>query len=140
MLTQIRGCYPPDCCSPSSILTLRLASTSAASTAAWAFSRRRCSTAYSGAVSQWRASAFSAASSPASPERSRAVYPWLRPAGPAVPLLYLPNTLRHQGLCAPSCVPPVADRGSALFGSPSTVSGDSEGSMAGIRSSAAANR
>src|SRR5215212_9713376 len=89
MLTQIRGCYPPERCSPSFILTLRLASTSAASTAAWAFSRRRCSTAYSGAVSQWRASAFSAASSPASPERSRAV-----------------SLVTSCGSCGPTHLPP----------------------------------
>ena len=64
-------CYPPGC--SSFILTFRLASISAASTAACAFSSRRCRMAYSGSVSQWRASAFMATSSPASPERSRAV-------------------------------------------------------------------
>jgi hypothetical protein len=71
---RVFGCFRGHYCScPSFILTLRLASTSAASTAAWAFSRRRCSAAYSTPVSQWRASALRAASSPESPERSRAV-------------------------------------------------------------------
>src|SRR5215210_764876 len=70
---HLRGRCPPSCYTSSFIFTLRLASTSAASTAAWAFSSRRCRTAYSGLVSQWCASAFRAASSPASPERSRAV-------------------------------------------------------------------
>jgi hypothetical protein len=68
---QVSGCYPPGC--SSFRRTLRLASISAASTAACAFSRRRWRTAYSGLVSQWWASVFRAASSPARPERSRAV-------------------------------------------------------------------
>src|SRR5215213_1365459 len=68
---RVCGYYPPG--RSSFILTLRLASISAASTAACAFSRRRWRTAYSGLVSQWWASAFRAANSPARPERSRAV-------------------------------------------------------------------
>ena len=58
---------------PSFILTLRLASTSAASTAPCASSRRCRSAAYSGPVSQCPASPFKAAISPAMPVRSRAM-------------------------------------------------------------------
>jgi hypothetical protein len=84
---QVSGCYPSGCSSFN--LTLRLASISAASTAACAFSRRRWRTAYSGLVSQWRASAFRAASSPASPERSRAV-----------------SLVTSFGSCGPNPLPP----------------------------------
>src|ERR671911_20250 len=59
----------------SSLRTLRLASTSAASAAACAASKRCRRAAYSGPVSPWAASPFNAASSPTSPERSRAVSP-----------------------------------------------------------------
>ncbi len=58
---------------PSSILTRRLASTSAASAAACAASKRCLRAEYSGPSSQWVASPFNAASSPTSAERSRAV-------------------------------------------------------------------
>src|SRR5215218_7501582 len=58
---------------PSFSGTLRLASTSAAATAACAAAKRCCRVAYSGSVSQWVASPFNAASSPTSAERSRAV-------------------------------------------------------------------
>jgi hypothetical protein len=86
---------PPERYSSSFILTLRLASTSAASTAAWAFSRRRCRLAYSGSVSQWRASA-SRGPARLPCRRDRGLGPSLRPSGLAVPLLYLSNTLRYQ--------------------------------------------
>ena len=43
--------------------------------------------------------------------RGRGLGPSLRPSDLAVPLLYLLNTLRHQGLRAPSWAPPVAGRG-----------------------------
>jgi hypothetical protein len=66
-----RGCVYSPCLSFS--LTLRLASTSAASAAACAASKRYLRTAYSGSVSQWVASPFKAASSPSRRERSRAV-------------------------------------------------------------------
>src|SRR5829696_805292 len=58
---------------PSFSRTLRLASTSAASASACAASKRCRRVAYSGSVSQWVASAFKAASSLTSDERSRAV-------------------------------------------------------------------
>jgi hypothetical protein len=65
---------PPRYCSrPSSSLTRRRASTSAASAAACAASSRYHRASYSESVSQWVASAFNAASSPTSAERSRAV-------------------------------------------------------------------
>src|SRR5918994_4333652 len=70
-LSLARGCVYSSCLSFS--LTLRLASTSAASAAACAASRRCLRAAYSGSVSQWVASAYKAASSPTSAERSRAV-------------------------------------------------------------------
>src|SRR5215212_3957036 len=58
---------------PSLIGTRLLASISAASTAACAASKRCLSASYSGPLSQWAASPFRAASSPARPERSRAI-------------------------------------------------------------------
>src|SRR5215208_910093 len=58
---------------PSSILTRLRASTSAASAAAYAASKRCLRVAYCGSVSQWVASPFNATSSPTSAERSRAV-------------------------------------------------------------------
>ena len=64
--------------------TLRLASISAASIAACAYSRRCLRVAYSGPSSQWFASPFNAASSPPVP-RGRGPYPWLHPSGLAVP-------------------------------------------------------
>jgi hypothetical protein len=74
------------------------------------FSRRRCSTAYSVPVSQWRASALSAASSPASPERSRVVSlaTSLGSCGP------ISLRTEHPTPPRPPCGlprPPVADRG-----------------------------
>jgi hypothetical protein len=95
---HVSGCYPSG--RSSCILTLRLASISAASTVACAFSSRRCRTAYSGLVSQWWASAFRAASYPARPERSRAVS--LATSSGSCGPIYEPKILRHQGLCAPS--------------------------------------
>src|SRR5215212_3996818 len=101
MLIQVCACYPPDRYS-SFILSLRLASASAASTAAWAFSLdvdvgvhtpdRR--------ASGGRRPSVRPAPPPA--PRGRGPCPSLRPSDPAVPLPYLPNTLRHQGLRAPS--------------------------------------
>jgi hypothetical protein len=67
------GYCPPGRYPPSFILTLRLASTSAASAAACAFSNRCRRAAYSGPASQWWASPFSAVSSLTTPERSRTV-------------------------------------------------------------------
>src|SRR5919107_2331634 len=69
--TPARGCVYSPCFSFS--LTRLRASTSAASVAACAASRRCLRVAYSGSVSQWVASPFKAASSLTSPERSRAV-------------------------------------------------------------------
>jgi hypothetical protein len=79
---------------PSFSLTLRLASTSAASAAACALSSLSLRGAYSGSVSQWVASAFKAASSLTDAERSRAMslLTSLGSWGPA----YEPNILRHQ--------------------------------------------
>ena len=67
---RARGAYSP-CLSFSR--TLRLASTSAAPAAACAVSRPCRRAVYSGSVSQWVTSPFNAASSPTTPERSRAV-------------------------------------------------------------------
>src|SRR5215208_967035 len=69
--TLARGCIYWPCLSFS--LTRLRASTSAASAAACAASRRYRRAAYSGSVSQWVASPFKAASSLTSAERSRAV-------------------------------------------------------------------
>jgi hypothetical protein len=66
-----RGCVYSPCLSFS--LTRLRASTSAASAAAYAASKWCLRVAYSGSVSQWLASPFNAASSPTTPERSRAV-------------------------------------------------------------------
>jgi hypothetical protein len=66
--------HPIYCRSSSFSRTLRLASTSAASAAACAASKRYRRTSYSDSVSQCVASAFKAASPPTKPERSRAVY------------------------------------------------------------------
>jgi hypothetical protein len=71
--------YPPGCSSP--ILTLRLASISAASTAAWAYARRKCGSACHGSVSQWAASPFSATRVPRPVPRGRGPCPCSRPSG-----------------------------------------------------------
>jgi hypothetical protein len=63
----------PQLSRPSFTRTLRLASTSAASTAACASSSWCLRVAYSGSLSQWFASPLNAAISPTSAERSRAV-------------------------------------------------------------------
>ena len=92
---------------------LRLASTSAASAAACAASKRCRRAAYSGPVSQWAASPFNAASSPTSPERSRAV-PLVTSFESYGPIYEPPSMRRHQ------------DRGSegfrGLFSAPEGVS------------------
>jgi len=78
----------------SSLRALCLASTSAASAAACAASKRCRRAAYSGPVSQWAASPFNAASSPTSPERSRAVS-LVTPFGSCGPI-YEPPNIRHH--------------------------------------------
>jgi hypothetical protein len=80
---------------PSYCRTLRLASTSAASAAACAASSLSQRVAYSGSVSQWVASPLSDASSPTTPERSRAtsLVTSLGSWGP----IYVPNTRLHHG-------------------------------------------
>ena len=80
---------------PSFSRTLRLASTSAASAAACAASKRCRRVPYSGSVSQWVASAFKAASSPAMPERSRAVS-LVTSLGSCGPTYEPPNMRRHH--------------------------------------------
>jgi hypothetical protein len=85
---------PPGRYPPSFILTLRLASTSAASAAACAFSNRCRRAAYSGPASQWWASPFSAASSLTTPERSRTVF-LVTSFGSCGPTYGPPNMRRH---------------------------------------------
>jgi hypothetical protein len=87
------GCVYSPC--PSFSHTLRVASTIAASANACAFYRRCLRVAYSGSVSQWVASAFNVASSPTSPERSRAVS-LVTLFGSCGPTYEPPNIRRHH--------------------------------------------